>query len=205
MAVAIACSAALEQTLRPVDRVATTPVRVVSESDGARRLFIDASAGGPARAGQNPYVYVNLERGERVEVTDVSARLSDDWDIALERHVIFVNGGDGGSGQGAAAMIVAPFDAVTAERADAVELEPERFFDEDCNVETDEIGALKTRFASWYGYEIGGNRLSPRTVTYVVRGGTGKRYKLAFETYYGQADGGSGEAGALYVARVAPL
>ena len=205
-AVETTCSAVLEQTLKPVDRVATTPVHVVSEADGERTLFIDAAAGGPARASQNPFVYVNLERGERVEVTDVSARTSDDWDLCARAPRDLVNGGDGGGGQGAAASVVAPFDSVTAERADAAEREPERFFDEECNAELDDIGALRTTFADWYGYQIGGNRLSPRGVTYVVRGGTGKRYKLAIQSYYGQADGGtSGAAGALFVVRVAPI
>jgi hypothetical protein len=199
---ATSCSAALEETLKPVDRVAASEVTVLSDEGGVRRLFIDATAGGPAKSTTSPFIYVNLERGQRVDVTDVSARTSTDWDLALKRQVIFTNGGDGGSGQGATALSPKMFAEANADGADFA---AEKFFDADCNVSTDPIGAVKTSFSSWYDYELGSNHLTPRSGTYLVQGGSGKRYKLAIETYYGLLDGGTGAAGALYVVTVASL
>jgi hypothetical protein len=197
------CTAAIEQTLRPVDKVSQRPVTVLSDVNGTKTLFIDASAGGPALAASNPYIYVNLERAQRVDVTDKSARTSTDWDLALKRHVIFTNGGDGGPGQGGAASVSKPFDQVTA--GDAPSLSPESFFDQDCNAKTDQIGALATTFSDWYDYDTGTNQLTPKATTYVIKGGTGKTFKVSIQTYYGTADGGTGQAGALYLMKVAAL
>src|SRR5262245_2674357 len=64
------CTAAREQSLKPIDKVSAGRVLILSETGGTRTLFIDASAGGPALASQNPFIYVNLERAAKVDVTD---------------------------------------------------------------------------------------------------------------------------------------
>jgi HmuY protein len=198
------CSAAIAQNLKLVDTVATTNVAILSESAGARLLFIDASAGGPAGAPTHPYIYVNLETGRRVDVSDTAARSSKDWDLALKRQVIFTNGGDGGSGQGGTLSVAKSFDAVTSADAQG-SFTAESFFDGDCNLKTDQINAVLTTFSDWYDYDLQNNTLAPKAVTYVVKGGTGKSYKLAIQSYYGAPDGGTGAAGALYLVKAAPL
>jgi hypothetical protein len=198
------CSAAIDQNLKLVDSVATTNVSILSDSGGTRLLFVDASAGGPAGAATHPYIYLNLERAEKVAVTDKSARTSNDWDLALKRQVIFTNGGDAGGGQGGTLEVAKSFDTVTSADANG-SFTPESFFDKDCNLKTDPINAVLTTFSDWYDYDLQNNTLSPKAVTYVVKGGSGKTYKIGIQNYYGAPDGGTGAAGALYLVKVAPL
>jgi hypothetical protein len=198
------CTAAAEQNLKLVDTVANTPVSILSDTSGTRVLFIDATAGGPTGAATHPYVYVNLERGERVAVTDKTARTSNDWDLALKRQVVFTNSGDAGGGQGGTLEVAKDFDAVTSADANGT-FAPESFFDQNCNLKVDAINAVMTTFSDWYNYDLQNNTLSPKAVTYVVKGGSGKTYKVGFLNYYSLADGGTGTAGALYTIKVAAL
>jgi hypothetical protein len=198
------CSAAIDQNLKLVDKVATTNVSILSDANGTRLLFIDASAGGPMGAATNPYIYVNLETATRVNVTDKTARTSNDWDLALKRAVLFTNGGDAGGGMGGTISVMKPFDSVTKADASGT-FAPEAFFDASCNLNTDQVGSVMTTFSNWYNYDLNNNTLSPMATTFVVKGGTGKLYKLAIQNYYGQPDGGMGMAGALYLVKVAAL
>jgi hypothetical protein len=197
------CTAAIEQTLKPIDKVSTRNVSILSDTGGVKTLFVDATAGGITAAATNPYIYVNLERGQRVDVTDKSARTSTDWDLALKRQVIFTNSGDGGSGQGGTTSTAKAFDQVTS--ADATNFQTESFFDQDCNAKLDQINSIMTTFSDWYDYDTGTNALSPKATTYIVKGGTGKQYKISIQNYYGTPDGGTGQAGALFIMKVAAL
>ena len=201
---ASSCSAAIAQTLMPVSKVSSGIVTIVpSEAGAARDIFIGAYAGGTSAAASNPYVYVNLATATRVDVTDDGARASTDWDLAFKRYIIFTNGGDGGIGQGAATHVSTIFDAVTA--ADAMGLVTESFFDANCNGKTDQFGGLVTTFSDWFSYDQTTNKLAAQSLTYVVRGGTGKLYKVAIQTYYGSANGGTGIFGGDFIIRVAAL
>jgi len=200
---ASSCTAAIAQTLMPIDKLAKGIVTVVpSEAGAARDVFVGAYAGGLGGAATMPYVYVNLATAMRVEVTDVTARTSMDWDLAFKRYVIFTNGGDGGIGQGAATHVATPFDSVTA--ADAIGMATESFFDANCNGKTDSLGGLVTTFSDWYSYDQATNRLSPQPLTYVVRGGTGQLYKVAIQTYYASLNG-SPDLGGDFIIRVDAL
>ncbi len=200
---ASSCSAAIAQTLKPIDTVSKGAVTIVSDAGGVRVLSIDATAGGPNAFANSPYVYVNLETGTRVDVTDKTSRASTAWDLALKRYVIYTNGGDGGQGNGGATHVATAFGAVTS--ADAKDFATESFFDADCNARNDAIGGLRTTFSDWYGYDSQTNRLAPAALTYVVQGATGKHYKVALLDYYGLGDGGTGGASGAIVLRVAPL
>jgi HmuY protein len=197
------CSAAIAQTLKPIDSVSKGAVTIVSDAGGVRVLSIDATAGGPNAFANNPYVYVNLETGTRVDVTDKTARASTAWDLAFKRYVIYTNGGDGGEGQGAATHVATSFDAVTA--ADAKDFATESFFDADCNAKLDAIGGLSTTFSDWFAYDQQTNRLTPAALTYVVQGATGKHYRVGLLDYYGTVDGGTGGASGEVLIKVAPL
>jgi HmuY protein len=197
------CSAAIAQTLKPIDSVSKGAVTIVSDAGGVRVLSIDATAGGPNAFANDPYVYVNLETGTRVDVTDKTARASVGWDLALKRYVIYTNGGDGGGGQGGATHVSKAFSVVTG--ADATGFATESFFDADCNAKNDAIGGLLTTFSDWFTYDQQTNRLAPAAFTYVVQGGTGKHYKVGLLDYYGAADGGTGGASGELLLEVAPL
>lgn len=188
------CSSARDTFLVPVAKVSTGEVSVLGDSGGVKRIYVDASAGGQGQTSKNPRVYVDLSTGTRVDVDDLGARSSTAWDLAIRRTVLWTNGGDGGPGQGAGTSIAKPFANVTdAEaKAKAPSLAPESFFDAECTPKTDPLGAPLTTFSSWYDYDEATNIPTPnKSTTYVIKGGTGKLFKVAIESYDALADGGS--------------
>lgn len=199
------CTAARAQLLKPIDALSTGEVKVLSEAAGKKTLFVDASAGGNAAANTNPRVYVNLETASRVEVTDTSAATSTAWDLAIKRPVLFTNGGDGGSGQGGAVQIAKGFDAVTAADAADKTFAPESFFGAECAAKTDPTGAVMTSFDGWYDYDQATNVLTPKTATWIVKGGTGKLFKVRILSYYATPDGGTGQSGGRFLLEVGAL
>ena len=200
------CDVALDAALKPIDTVSTGAVTVLEESGGARLLFVDATAGGPAAASTNPRVYLDLGTGRRVEVSDKAARTSSGWDLALERAVIFTNSGHGGPGVGSAVYVAKPFADVTAADAGGKTFPTERFVDERCAPILDPGGALKTSFDGWYDYDAATNKVTPKTGTFLVKGAKGALYGVAVTQYYATSDGGGpGAAGANYTLRVNPL
>lgn len=205
------CSAARAAALPPINKVSTGTVSVLGESGGAKKIYVDASAGGFQAASKNPRLYLNLERAERVDVNDAAALESTDWDLALKRVTIYTNSGDGGPGVGGAVAVLKDFASVTA--ADAAKLGPEKFFDENCELQKEQLGGPFTTFSSpppfgWYDYDDATMIPSPRPgVTYVVKGGSGKLYKLAVRAYDALPDGGSRNnmSTGFFVLEVAPL
>ena len=199
------CTTARDQLLVPISKVTTGTVSIVSDTGGVKTLYVDASAGGPANAIKNPRIYVDLAAGSRVDLTDTSAPKSTTWDLALKRDKIFTNSGDAGSGMGGAAQITKTFSAVDAASANAEPLFTEKFFDADCNPQLDQTGAVATTFDDWYDYDQVTHIPTPKDVTYVVRGATGKKYKVAIKSYQGEADGGMGMATGYYILEVSAL
>lgn len=201
------CTAAREQALLPINRVSTGAVSVVfaSETSGTTLVYVDASAGGPQGASKSPRVYVNLEAAARVDLTDTQAFTSTAWDLALKRAVVYTNSGDTGLGRGGGAELDKPFASVTAADANAAAVAPERLFDDQCVEQKDAVGSPLTTFSAWYAYDLATNTPTPRDITYVVVGGTGKRYKVAITSYSALPDGGAGQATGAFLLKVAPL
>lgn len=200
------CSAAVEQLLKPIDSVSTGEVTVLSEENGVKTVFVDAAAGGTTGEATNPRLYVNLESLTRVDLTDKTAPSSTGWDLAIKRPIVFTNGGSGGPGQGGAVRLVdKAFDDVTAADAATATFDKETFFDADCNPQTDATGAVKTTFDGWYDYNEADHTLSPAAGTWLVKGATGKAYKLAIVTYYATPDGGTGMSGGRFLIKLGAL
>jgi hypothetical protein len=199
------CTAAAEQLLKPIDTVSTGEVSVLSDSAGIKTLFVDAAAGGTAGAATNPRLYVNLETTSRVSVTDKTAGASTGWDLAIKRPILFTNSGDGGSGQGGALLVSKDFDSVTTADASGKTFAPESFFEADCTPKVDATGAVKTSFDGWYDYDTATNVLTPHAGTWIVRGATGKLYKVQILSYYATPDGGVGQSGGRYTLKVGAL
>lgn len=200
------CTAARESSLKPIDKVSTGAVSIVSEDGGSKVIYVDGSAGGTQNASRNPAVYINLESGSRIDVTDKSALESTEWDLSLKRTIIYTNSGDGGPGTGGAARLTKAFDDVTAAEGT---MQTEKFFDEECNALLDQANFLTTTFSpDWYDYDqTAPIPVTPKpNVTYVVSGGTGKKYKVAIESYKGKPDGTqTSPSGGYFLLRVAPL
>jgi hypothetical protein len=183
------CTAARDQLLVPVAKVSTAVVKVVRDEGGVTTLYVDGSAGGFDQARRNPRVYVSLRDNVRVEVTDVDAPSSPDWDLAFKRQVIFTNSGDAGVGKGGGARIPRALSGVTA--ADVEKVGAESFFDGDCNAQKDEIEDPRTSFTGWYDYDQAVMRASPKAnVSFIVRSAAGtEHYAIAIKSYTAKPDG----------------
>ncbi|MDB4942394.1 MAG: hypothetical protein JWP97_1928 [Labilithrix sp.] len=200
------CSEARESLLKPVPSVSTGVVAVLSEEDGVKTVYVDASAGGAPNAATNPRVYLDLAALARAPVTDVTAASSTAWDLALKRPIIFTNGGDGGSGEGGAVFLAdVDFASVTTATAASATLAREDFFDDACTPNLDATKAVRTTFDGWYDYDVATNTLKPFPGTWIVKGGTGALFKVQILSYYAAADGGTGVAGAFYTLKVGAL
>jgi hypothetical protein len=202
---ASSCTTARDQLLVPIDKTSTGIVSVVGESNGVKTLYVDASAGGINNAIKNPRIYVDLGAGTKVDVTDKTAAMSTAWDLALKRDKIFTNSGDAGAGKGGAAQIAKTFSSVDAASANAEPLIIEKFFDADCNPQLDQTQTVSTTFDDWYDYDQVTHIPSPKDVTYVVRGGTGKKYKVGIKAYDGTPDGGMGTTNGYFILQVTTL
>jgi hypothetical protein len=186
------CSTARDQLLLPIDKTSAGAVTILSDAGGTKTIYIDASAGGFQTAAKNPRTYIDLSTGTRVAVTDKSASTSTAWDLSLKRYVIFTNSGDVGPGQGGAKQIPKPFASVTDAEVAAAATAAESMFDADCNAKTDRTQAPLTTFSDWYDYDDATMIPSPKAgVTYAVRGGTGKLFKVAIKAYDALPDGGT--------------
>jgi hypothetical protein len=151
-----------------------------------------------------PRVYVRLDTGARVDVDDVQARTSTDWDLALKRPIIFTNGGVAASGQGGAVGVSKGFDQVTSADVPGT-FKLEAMVDMDCNPITDPTGAPQTTFSDWYTYNMMAVAPKPNW-TYVVKGGSGKTYKVGILAYYGTPQGAlMGGNSAQYIIKVSAL
>jgi HmuY protein len=199
------CAAALQTALVPVDKVSNAEVTVLATDGSTKTLFVDASAGGAAQAATEPRVYLDLSASSRIEISDIAAASSTNWDLAVERSYLFTNGGQGGPGQGAAVFLSGK-DEASVSADDAAGLIEEKFVDDTCSAIPDRSGrGVKTTFDDWYDYDEATNHLTPVDGTYLVRGGTGKLFKVRLLDYYATPDGGTGEAGGRFTLRVTPL
>lgn len=199
------CTAALDALLTPKDAVSSGDVAVLSDEDGVRTLYVDASAGGTMAAAENPRLYLDLAAARRVDVTDLAARESTEWDLALKRPVLFSNGGDGGPGSGGAVFVETGFDAVTRTDAEALSIPAESFVDGECAPKLDATNAVRTSFDGWYAYDTANNTLAPTPGTWIVKGGRGALFKLEILSYYATPEGDTGGASGHYTLRVGAL
>lgn len=199
------CPAVAKQVLGPIDEVSEGAVKILQTDGQTRTLYIDASAGGYSVQAAYPRLYLNLETAQPVALTDYEAMASTAWDLALKRPVLFTNGGTGGPGQGQAGFVFKPFAEVTAADEAASDPQVEQFWDDTCKPALDPIGSVLTTMTDWYNYEDGTTAVVPKNLTFVLRGGTGKLYKLKILEYYANPDGSKGKTSGHYVLQVAPL
>jgi len=174
------------------------------ENDAAPRVvYVDASAGGFQNAASYPYVYINLEQGKRVDITDLEADTSLDWDLAFKRFTIRTNSGDSGQGQGGAVAYEAEFEQVTSTTGAEAELDADDFVDdatcEPIAASSSGVEGIATPFSGWYSYDSSTMVLTPRNLVYVVRAAQrGTLYKLQISDYYASPAGRSGASSGRY-------
>lgn len=174
----------LPYDLRLIDEVSTGAVMVMRLSDNpvVYSAKVDASAGGSMAASSRPYVYLDLVRAAKVDLTDVQARDSTAWDIALKRYQIKINSGDSGPG-GVTAAVVRGKELSEVTMAPAQGYVEDDYIDENCNVFMDAIGGLATALSDWYSYQ--NMQLSPHKDTFVLKRRDGMGFiKLQILSYY---------------------
>ena len=177
----------------PVEQVSTGAV--TNELDGDVFVTeIDATAGGAQGQTTNPFVYLDLladDGAARVEIDDVAAFASTDWDLAIKRYVIRTNSGDSGPGGGGADTIPSAELTFQGEAGDAL---ADDWTTADCQLLMDDVGGPRTRFSDWY--EVMNGRFLPLAVTHVVRLRDGSHAEIDIDTYY--ADGSNPNRGGVY-------
>jgi len=201
------CEERRNELLNPVDAVSTGEVKVLSTEGSTLSVYVDASAGGTVQAASNPYVYIKLGTGERVDITDLEAASSSDWDLAIKRTVFATNSGHWGPGAGGALFFEGKaFDEVTATDAATANIPQETLFDDTCNAILDGRGSPVTTMGDWYQYDMETHAVLPKDGTYVVRGADCTLYKLRIESNIATPEGDTNPAiSARYLLLVAPL
>lgn len=174
--------------ISPQTKVSTGAVSTTDLGGGVKETKIDASAGGTSMELKNPFVYVSLKDGSKVDLDDVAARKATSWDLAFRRSVIRVNGGDSGAGSCEVAIVAGTtMDQVTTVPA-ASEFDTDDFLDENCVVQVNDAGYLKTAFGGdtgrWYDFDTTNMKLLPNPDVYVVKTSDGTYVKLEIKDYY---------------------
>lgn len=134
---------------------------------------------------QTSWVYFQFAGAKEVMPQDPLS--STDWDVALQRFQIKVNGGISGSGGVEVALATGTqFDALSQAPGSGYVTDQVDGADED----TDPDYAF-VQGGTWYNYNVMTHILTPKDQVYVVRATTGKYYKMQITGYYDQA-GSSG-------------
>lgn len=173
----------LPSSYRPIAMVSTGEVDVTTVNDVTSGT-LDATAGGTASSADRPYLYVDLRDGVRVDVDDLAARSSTEWDIALKRSSLRVNGGDSGPGNRRLAVVpAASLAEVTTAPTDGYTTDD--FATDDCMLVTIPGGEPMSAFGEWYEYNLETHQLAPKPEVYVIERNNGSRTAFRIVSYYG--------------------
>jgi len=175
-------SAVLPIAWRSINAVSTGQIEPLNVGSA----YVDGSAGGIQNAADNPYIYLRFGSSlvEKVEITDTEARSSDQWDLAIKRMVFLSNGGDSGQG----GRSIAPVSAATVEEVDSAPSEASFWVDDwvtdDCEFISGQIGEPASAVGTWYEYDLGTSRLTPKDTVFVLQRPDSSLFKFKIETYY---------------------
>jgi hypothetical protein len=174
---------ALPANFLPIPKVSAGMVNLTS-SGGVTTGTVDATAGGPMMSADNPYIYLDLRAGTKLELNDLDARSSAAWDLALKRASLRVNGGDSGSGGRKLAVVpAADLAAVTAPPSSGYAVDD--FADADCALISLPAGEPMSAFGEWYDYNPDTHVVTPKSEVYVLERSDGSHTALRLLTYYG--------------------
>lgn len=175
----------LPNNYRPIAKVATT-LLTVTTTDGVTSGTADATAGGINVAADNPYLYLDLKTGVKVDINDLEARTSGAWDIGLKRSSLRLNSGDSGTGNRKSSPVAAATLAeVTAGPADGYKTDD--YTTEDCKIVTIPGGEPMSAFGEWYEYDLQTNKVKPKAEVHVIQRTDGSRTAFRITAYYDPA------------------
>lgn len=172
----------LPANYRPIPTTSTGVVSLTTTADVTTGT-IDATAGGLSAAADNPYIYVDLITNTRVDVSDVNARDSLDWDIALKRSSLRINGGDSGGGRRTLAVV--PGTSVATITAPSSGYTEDDFTGDACVLATIPGGEPASAFGEWYEYDVETHAVTPKEEVYVLQRADKSRTAIRIVTYYG--------------------
>jgi len=162
---------------------------VSNTADGADFIsFIDGSAGGYDAAARNPWVYVKFTEDGlvRVDIDDETALESMDWDVAVRRYIIRLNGGSSGpSCVGAASFTESTYDDLDS-IPDGISYRLDDFYTSDCTIKTDSSGlpgSPSVALGPWWSYA---GCVQTTLVPHLVQLADGHIIKLVVEEYYAE-------------------
>lgn len=145
----------------PLNEAVSSESASSSTADGVTTYTVEATAGGSGASAENPFIYLDLSTGEKVEVNDLEAYANSDWDLAFKRYIIRTNSQDSGPGDVSVAKIADTTFADVTAAPEASAFEQDVSYNDSCEPLTDPIGSLKTAFnhlnpmkntGSWYEY-----------------------------------------------------
>jgi hypothetical protein len=129
-------------------------------------LTIDASS-------RTDLVYLDLETASVITVADPSTDTT--WDLALQRTLVRTNSGTSGPGLGGAlAREATTYGDVTSTGTLGLEVDHE----EPSGMPGAPPSSVSPVLGGWYDYDFATHVVSPKDVTYVVRGATGSYARL---------------------------
>lgn len=171
----------------------TSDGEVTTTADGADFFTeIDASAGGYNQYQNNAWVYVRFDAdgAHRVDIDDETALESMDWDMALRRYIVRLNGGDSGpSCVGAAEMRGFTYEKLT-EIPDGISYQLDDYYTDDCTITEDTSGlpgSPAVAMGGWWDYP---GCVATTETPFLIQKADGHILKLVVLAYYGdeQAD-----------------
>jgi hypothetical protein len=124
-------------------------------------------------------MYFDFSQGSVVGVQDLK---TDNWDLALQRHVIRTNGGDTNPAGQAGILAI---EAQTL--ADVNQVPSDTALVSDVRTKK-RLHAYNPELHKWYHYSYTNNVLSPKPIVYVVRTQDGKYAKMRILSYYCKND-----------------
>lgn len=159
---------------------------------------VDATAGGIVDAPSNPWVYLRFTDDglEKLDIDDLQALGSDEWDIAAKRFGIRLNSGSSGPGcVGVATLVDDEFDAIDSVPDDAT-FQTEAFYDDACGLIDDGsgVGAANYALTPWWFYP---GCVGVTYVPFVIETVDGRHVKFMVEAYYESGQAECNDSGAM--------
>jgi hypothetical protein len=195
---AVECTDAITLDLSlQADKIAEGAVGSTAD-DGVWTSTIDASAGGVMMAATNPWVYAKFTDDGlvKIEIDDIDALASSDWDIAAKRFGIRVNSGSSGAGCVGVAVSDAEFDALDSVPGEA-EFAFEDFYTDACVLIEDDSGLAGNPdylMAGWWGYT---SCVTTTGAVYLIELADERVVKLTVDAYYAQGQQACNDAGTM--------
>jgi HmuY protein len=191
-ATAIECTDQIILDLTLHDDLVADDADVTTTTDGDDFVtYVDATAGGYGNETENPWVYVKFtaEGAERVDIDDETALESMDWDMALRRFIIRLNGGDSGpSCVGVASLFETEYGDVDTSDTfiDALSFEVDDYYTSDCSLINDSSGlpnSPQVAMGAWWTYE---SCVQTSGRPQIIQLADGHVLKLVVEEYYAE-------------------